>query len=50
MQASPETRENLRAILRGASGALRDFLQPKERPDNIDFVLVETLIVAEKPR
>jgi ubiquinone/menaquinone biosynthesis C-methylase UbiE len=50
MQASPETREKLRAILRGASGALRDFLQPKERPDNIDFVLVETLIVAEKPR
>jgi hypothetical protein len=50
MQASPETKEKLRTILRGASGALRDFLQPKERPDNIDFVLMESLIVAEKPR
>ena len=50
MQASPEAMENLRAILRGASGGLRDFLQPQERADNIDFVLMESLIVAEKPR
>ena len=50
MQASPEVLEKLRAILRGAAGGLRDFLQPKERPDNIDFVLMESLIVAEKPR
>jgi ubiquinone/menaquinone biosynthesis C-methylase UbiE len=50
MQASPEALEKLRTILRGASGALRDFLQPKERPDNFDFVLMESLIVAEKPR
>jgi ubiquinone/menaquinone biosynthesis C-methylase UbiE len=50
MQASPEAKEKLRAILRGASGKLRDFLQPKERADNIDFVLMESLIVAEKPR
>jgi ubiquinone/menaquinone biosynthesis C-methylase UbiE len=50
MQASPEAMEKLRAILRGASGGLRDFLQPKERPDNFDFVLMESLIVAEKPR
>jgi ubiquinone/menaquinone biosynthesis C-methylase UbiE len=38
------------AILRGASGGLRDFLQPQERADNIDFVLMESLMVAEKPR
>jgi hypothetical protein len=50
MQASPEAKEKLRAILRGASGALRDFLRPKERADNIEFVLMESLIVAEKPR
>lgn len=50
MQASPEAMENLRAILRGASGGLRDFLQPQERADNIDFVLMESLIVAEKQR
>lgn len=50
MQASPETREKLRNILRGATGALRDYLQPKERPGNIDFVLMEVLIVAEKSR
>lgn len=50
MQASAETRDKLRAVLRGASGSLRDFLQPKERPDDVDFVLMETLIVAEKPR
>ena len=50
MQASPLTKERLRGILRGASGGLRDFLQPKELPDNIGFVLMESLIVAEKPR
>jgi ubiquinone/menaquinone biosynthesis C-methylase UbiE len=50
MQASPETKNKLRAILRNASGGLRDYLQPKERADNIDFVLMETLIVAEKPQ
>jgi hypothetical protein len=50
MQAAPETKEKLRAILRGASGGLRDFLQPKVLPDNIGFVLTESLIVAEKPR
>jgi ubiquinone/menaquinone biosynthesis C-methylase UbiE len=50
MQASPEAKEKLRAILRGASGALCDFLRPKERADNIEFVLMESLIVAEKPR
>lgn len=48
MQASPDTKEKLRAILRGASGGLRDFLRPKELPDNIEFVLAESLIVAEK--
>jgi ubiquinone/menaquinone biosynthesis C-methylase UbiE len=50
MQAPPENKEKLRAILRSASGALRDFLQPKERQDNIDFVLMESLIVADKPQ
>jgi len=50
MQASAETKDELRAILRGASGGLRDFLQPKERQDDVGFVLMETLIVAEKPR
>ena len=50
MQASPETKEELRGILRSASGGLRDYLQPKERPDNIDFILMEVLIVAQKPR
>ena len=50
MQASAETKDKLRAVLHGASGSLRDFLQPKERPDDVDFVLMETLIVAEKPR
>lgn len=50
MQASAEAKEKLRAILRNASGALRDYLQPKEGPDDIDFVLMESLIVAEKPR
>lgn len=49
-QASPETVEKLRAILRGATGALGNYLQPKERPDNIDFVLMEVLAVSEKPR
>jgi len=47
MQASAESKEKLRAILRGASGGLRDFLRPKELPDDIGFVLRETLIVAE---
>ena len=50
MQASPETKEKLRVILRNASGGLRDYLLPKERSDSIDFVLFESLIVAEKPR
>jgi ubiquinone/menaquinone biosynthesis C-methylase UbiE len=50
MQASPETTAKLRATLRGAAGALRDFLQPKERAGDVDFVLMESLIVAEKPR
>jgi ubiquinone/menaquinone biosynthesis C-methylase UbiE len=50
MQASPEAMEKLRAILRNAAGGLRAFLQPKERADNIDFVLMESLIVAEKPK
>ena len=50
MQASADTKEKLRGILRNASGGLRAFLQPKERPDNVDFVLMESLIVAEKPR
>ncbi|HET7681668.1 MAG TPA: class I SAM-dependent methyltransferase [Xanthobacteraceae bacterium] len=49
MQASAESKDKLRAILRGASGGLRDFLRPKELPDNIGFVLMESLIVAEKP-
>jgi ubiquinone/menaquinone biosynthesis C-methylase UbiE len=49
MQVSPDTKEKLRMILRGASGGLRDFLQPKELPDDIGFVLMESLIVAEKP-
>jgi len=49
MQASAERKEKLHAILRDASGGLRDFLQPKELPDDIGFVLMETLIVAEKP-
>ena len=49
MQASAERKEKLRAILRDASGGLRDFLQPKELPGDIGFVLMETLIVAEKP-
>ena len=47
MQAPPEAREKLRGILRDASGSLRDYLQPNGRPDNIDFVLREALIVAE---
>ena len=50
MQVSPAVNEKLRAILRTASGGLRDFLQPREFADNIGFVLTETLIVAEKPR
>lgn len=50
MQASPETKEKLRDILRTASGALRDYLQPREQPHDIDFVLMEVLLVAEKPR
>ena len=49
MQVSPDNTEKLRAILREASGGLRDFLQPKELPDDIGFVLMETLIVAGKP-
>jgi hypothetical protein len=49
MQASAETKEKLRGILRGTQGVLRDFLQPKELPDNMGFVLMESLIVAEKP-
>jgi ubiquinone/menaquinone biosynthesis C-methylase UbiE len=49
MQAAPATKDRLRAILRGASLGLRDFLQPKELPDNIGFVLMESLIAAEKP-
>jgi hypothetical protein len=47
MQASAESKEKLRTILRDASGGLRNFLQPKELPDDIGFVLRETLIVAE---
>ena len=50
MQASPEAMEKLRVILRNASGALREFLQPKERANSIDFVLLESLIVAQKPK
>lgn len=50
MQVSPDTKEQLRMILRGTSGGLRDFLQPKELPDDIGFVLMESLIVAEKAR
>ena len=49
MQASRDTKEKLRMILRSALGGLRDFLQPSEHPDNIVFVLMETLIVAQKP-
>jgi ubiquinone/menaquinone biosynthesis C-methylase UbiE len=48
MQASSDTKKKLGAILLGASGGLRDFLQPKVLPDNIGFVLTESLIVAEK--
>ena len=50
MQASPQTMERLSAILRDASGALRDYLQPKELSGKIGFLLKEALIVAEKPR
>lgn len=49
-QASAEAKEKLRTILREATGALRDYLQPKEAPGDIDFILREVLIVAEKPR
>ena len=50
MQASPQTMERLGAILRDASGALRDYLQPKELSGKIGFLLKEALIVAQKPR
>jgi ubiquinone/menaquinone biosynthesis C-methylase UbiE len=49
MQAAPEAKEKLRAILREASPRLRDFLQPRELADDIGFELMETLIVAERP-
>jgi len=50
MQASAQTKERLRAILRHATGALRDYLKPKELSGKADFLLKEALIVAEKPR
>jgi ubiquinone/menaquinone biosynthesis C-methylase UbiE len=50
MQAAPEIRATLRSILLNSSPGLRAFLRPQENAGNIDFVLTESLIVAEKPR
>jgi ubiquinone/menaquinone biosynthesis C-methylase UbiE len=48
MSVAADTKQRLRTLLLNASPALQLFLRAQDRGDNVDFMLTEALIVAER--